>query len=95
MTEFSEALHWSSSPTPFRAFILSEMAGIELKRSKFPKAAGHLREALQISPQTMNYHASLAQALNQQGLTKEADEEMRVEAGIRQQIVQEQRASRN
>jgi hypothetical protein len=95
MTEFSEALHWSSSPTPFRAFILSEMAGIELKRSEFPKAAGHLREALQISPQTMNYHAWLAQALNQQGLTKEADEEMRIEAGIRQQVVQEQRASRN
>ncbi|MCU1341885.1 MAG: Tetratricopeptide repeat protein, partial [Candidatus Acidoferrum typicum] len=95
MTEFSEALRWSSSQTPFRAFILSEMAGIELKRSEFPKAAGHLREALQICPQTLNYHAWLAQALNQQGLSKEADEEMRVEAGIRQRFVQQQRTSRN
>src|ERR1700730_9271709 len=95
MTEFSEALRWSSAQTPFRAFILSELAGIELKRSEFPKAAGHLREALQISPQTLNYHAWLAQALSQQGLNKEADEEMRVEAGIRQQFVQQQRTSRN
>ena len=71
------------------------MAGIELKRSEFPKAAGHLREALQISPQTMNYHASLAQALNQQGLTKEADEEMRIETGIRRQVAQKQRTTRN
>jgi Tfp pilus assembly protein PilF len=71
------------------------MAGIELKRSAFPQAAGHLREALQISPQTLNYHAWLAQALNQQGLSKEADEEMRVEAGIRQQFVQQQRTLRN
>lgn len=95
MTEFSEALRRSSPQTPFRAFILSEMAEIELKRSEFPEAAGHLREALRISPQTLNYHAWLAQALNQQGLTKEADEEMRVEAGIRKQFVREQRASRN
>ena len=95
MTEFSEALRRSSSQTSFRAFILSEMAEIELKRSEFPEAAGHLREALRISPQTLNYHAWLAQALNQQGLTKEADEEMRVEAGIRKQFVREQRASRN
>jgi Flp pilus assembly protein TadD len=95
MTEFSEALRWSSAQTPFRAFILSELAGIELKRSEFPKAAGHLREALQISPQTLNYHAWLAQALSQQGLSKEADEEMRVEAGIRQRFVRQQRTSRN
>ena len=95
MTEFSEALRRSAPHAPFRAFLLSEMAAIELKHSQFREAAGHLREALQISPQTLNYHAWLAEALNQQGLIQEADEEMRVEAAIRQRFVQEQRASRN
>jgi len=95
MTEFSGALLRSSPQTSFRAFLLSEMAAIELKRSQYPEAAGHLREALQISPQTLNYHAWLAQALNQQGLVKEAAEEMRIEAAIRKRFVQEQRAARD
>jgi protein O-mannosyl-transferase len=95
MAEYAKALHWSTRPTLFRAFLLSEVAEIELKRSEFPEAAGHLREALQIAPQTLNYHALLAQALSQQGRIEEADEEMRLEAGIRQRFVQEQRASRD
>jgi protein O-mannosyl-transferase len=95
MAEYAKALHWSTRPTLFRAFLLSEVAEIELERSEFPEAAGHLREALQIAPQTLNYHALLAQALSQQGRIEEADEEMRVEAGIRQRFVQEQRASRD
>jgi tetratricopeptide (TPR) repeat protein len=94
MAEYAKALHWSTRPTPLRAFLLSEMAEIELKRSEFPEAAGHMREALQIAPQTLNYHALLAQALSRQGRIQEADEEMRVEASIRQQLVQDQRASR-
>lgn len=93
--EFATAIQLSVRPTPFRAFLLSEMAEIELKRSQFPQAADHLREAVQIAPQTMNYHALLAQALAPQGRTKEADEEMRIEAGIRQRTAREQRASVN
>ena len=69
------------------------MANIELKRLELPAATGHLREALQIAPQTMNYHSMLAQALTQQGQTKEAEEELRLEANIRQRFVKEQRAS--
>jgi tetratricopeptide (TPR) repeat protein len=95
MAEYAKALHWSTSPTALRAVVLSEMTGIELKRSEFQEAADHAREAIQIAPQTLNYHSLLAQALSRQGHTREADEEMRIEAGIRQRYVQEQRASKN
>ena len=94
LAEYAEALHWSTRPTPFRAFLLSEMAEIELKRLQFSEAANHMREAVQIAPQTLNYHSLLAEALSQQGRTQEADAEMRLETGIRQRVVQEQRASR-
>jgi hypothetical protein len=95
MTEYSKALRCSSPPSAFRAFLLSEMAVIELKHSQFPQAAVYLREAVQIAPQTPSYHALLAQALGPQGLQKEADAEMRAEAGIRQQFLLEQRSSRD
>jgi protein O-mannosyl-transferase len=95
MAEYERASHLASRPTQFRAFLLAEMAQIELRHSDFPEAATNMREALQIAPQTLNYHALLAQALSQQGRTKEADEEMQLEASIRQRVFQEQRASRN
>jgi cytochrome c-type biogenesis protein CcmH/NrfG len=71
------------------------LAGIELKQSEFSEATDHLREAVQIMPQSLNYHSALAQALRHQGLTKEADEEMRLEANIRLRFVQETRASKD
>ncbi len=95
MVEFETALRVSQRPTPMRAFLLSEMAQMELKHSEFSEAAEHMRQALQIAPQTLNYHALLAQALAHQGRAKEADEEMQVEAGIRQRVAQEQHASRD
>jgi tetratricopeptide (TPR) repeat protein len=93
--EFAKALQLSPRPTEFRAYQLSQLAGIELKESEFSEAAGHLREAVQIAPQSLNYHSALAQALRHQGLTKEADEEMRLEASIRLRFVQETRASKD
>ena len=93
--EFAKALQWSIRPTPFRAHLLSEIARIEIEHSEFPEAADHMHEALQIAPQTMNYHFMLAQALRHLGRTEEADEEMRLEASIRQQYLQEQRASKD
>jgi Flp pilus assembly protein TadD len=93
MMEYEEALYWSSSPSEFRASLLSEMAELELKHSEFHEAAGHMREALQIAPQTLNYHALLAEALSHQGLNEEAGEEMRLEAGVRQRIVLERHSS--
>ena len=50
---------------------------------------GHLREALQIAPQTLSYHGMLAVALRQQGRTQEADEEVHLEAGVRKTFIQE------
>jgi tetratricopeptide (TPR) repeat protein len=93
--EFAKALELSTRPTEFRAYQLSQLAGIELKQSEFSEAADHLREAVQITPQSLNYHSALAQALRHQGLTKEADEEMRLEASIRLRFVQETRASKD
>jgi Flp pilus assembly protein TadD len=88
--EYIKALQWSPRPTEFRAFLLAELAGTELKRSEFPEAAGHLSEAVQISPQALNYHSLLAVALTREGRSKEADEAMRAELGIRQRFVQDQ-----
>ena len=93
--EFAKALQLSPRQTEFRAYQLSQLAGIELKQSEFSEAADHLREAVQIAPQSLNYHSALAQALRHQGLTKEADEEMRLEASIRLRFVQETRASKD
>jgi protein O-mannosyl-transferase len=95
LAEYEKGLQLSIRLTPFRAHLLSEVAGIELKRSEFPEAADHLREAVQITPETLNYHSLLAQALRQQGRTKEADEEMRLEASVRQRVVQELLPSKN
>jgi tetratricopeptide (TPR) repeat protein len=93
--EFAKALQLSPRPTEFRAYQLSQLAGIELKHSEFSEAADHLHEAVQIAPQSLNYHSALAQALRHQGLTKEADIEMRLEASIRLRFVQEMRASKD
>jgi len=84
LAEYKKALELSVRPNPFRAFLLSETAQIELKRSEFSEAAAHLREAVQIAPHTLNYHSLLAQALTRQGQTQEADEEMRDQRASRE-----------
>jgi tetratricopeptide (TPR) repeat protein len=90
LDEYSEALRWSPDATEFRAFLLSEMAEVELKQSNFSAGVDHLREAIQIAPDTLNYHALLAQALSGQGRAAEASQEMRLEAGIRERAAKEQ-----
>ena len=92
--EYAMALRWTLSQSPFRAFILSELAAIELKRSEPRAAAGQMREALRISPQTLGYHALLAQALKQQGQPEEADKESELENSIQQRFVLDHRTSR-
>jgi protein O-mannosyl-transferase len=89
--EFEAALHCAPGPPASRALLLSEAAQLELKRSEFSEAAAHLREAVQLAPETVNYHALLAEALNLEGQTEEAAEEMRLESGIRQKYLQERR----
>jgi Tfp pilus assembly protein PilF len=89
LEEYAKALRWTESPTPFRAYILYEMANIEVKHSQSEQAADHVREALRIAPQTMNYHGLLAHALLQEGRTQEANDEMRMEASVRQQFLRD------
>jgi tetratricopeptide (TPR) repeat protein len=93
--EFETALQCTSGRPDFRGFLLSEMAQLEMKHSKFTEAAAHLTEAVQLAPGILNYHALLAEALTREGRTQEAEAEMRVEAGIRQKSVQAERDSRD
>ena len=95
MAEYEKALQLDSSSGAFRALLLFEMARLELKQSENPQAEGHMREAVRNAPQVLNFHALLAQALSRQGRNQEAEEEMRVEASIRQRSVQSQHASRD
>ena len=93
--EYQKALELSAAAAPFRAYILSRMADLELKQSNFQDAAVHLQAAVQISPESPDYHASLARALNHQGRAEEAKEQLRLEATLRQRAVPERRASSN
>jgi tetratricopeptide (TPR) repeat protein len=93
--EYEAALRCVPSSPKFRAFLLSETAQLELKHSEFSAAAEHMSEAVKLAPDALNYHALLAQALSHEGQTQEAETEMRLEAGVRRQIAQEERASRN
>jgi tetratricopeptide (TPR) repeat protein len=95
MAEFKKALELSAHAAPFQAIILSRMADLELKRREVPEAVAHLRMAAQLAPDDPNYHAALALALSQEGLTEEAEEQSRLEAGARKQLGQVQRASNN
>ena len=82
--EYANALRWTAGETPFRASILYKLANIEVKHSQSEQGAAHMREALRIAPQTLNYHAVMAEALREQGRTQEADDEMLQEAATRQ-----------
>lgn len=89
--EFEAALHCAPGSPASRALLLSEAAQFELKRSEFSQAAAHLREAVQLAPETVNYHALLAEALDLEGQAEEAAEEMKLESGIRQKYAKERR----
>ena len=91
--EFDVALACPQGPPESRALLLSEAAQLELKRADFPEAAEHAREAAELAPDALNYHAVLAEALRQEGHTDEAAAAMKIEAGIRSRTVQQRRAS--
>jgi len=85
--EFQKVLQFTPSPTPFRAFVLYRLANIQLKRGQLSGATDHLREATQIDPQQLNYHAALAVALREQGLTQEAEQAVQREAALRSELL--------
>ncbi len=87
--EYARALELAPRPTPYRAYLLYRLATIQVKDSNFVEGEGYLREAVRIAPQTPSYHAILAQALRQEGRAQEADEQMRLEAGIQKNTIRD------
>lgn len=95
LAEYQKALGLKPPSVPQRAYILSQMAELELKHSNYQEAATHLREAVQLSPETPNYHALFAEALSREGQTQEAQKEWQIEASVQQRAARERRASKD
>jgi tetratricopeptide (TPR) repeat protein len=87
--EYTVALHRISKPTPYRAYLLYRLGTLEVRKSNSREGEDHLREALQIAPQTLSYHAMLADALRQQGRMQDADAEMRLEDSVQKAFIRE------
>lgn len=79
----------SGAPTHLRATILYRLAEVDLRHFQSEEAEKCLREAVLIEPQAMSYHALLAQALQQRGQGREADEQMKLEASLKQQFTRQ------
>jgi protein O-mannosyl-transferase len=92
-TQHKRALQLDSGgPTHLRATILYRLAGLDLQHSKLEEAESCLREALAIDPKAMSYHALLAQVLKQRGHGQEADEQMKLEASVKEEFVRQHSA---
>lgn len=91
LAEYQKALDLMTPHSPKRAYIDSRIAELDAKRLNFRDAEARLREAVRLEPQMADYHASLAQVLNQQGQTREAEEERKLESSLRRNANQEQR----
>lgn len=95
MTEYQKALEFSTQSAVFHAYVLSRVAALELKLSKYEQAEAQLREAVNLAPDVPDYYALLAQALNCEGQTQEANEAMRLEASLRQRAARERSPSKD
>lgn len=92
-TEHKTALQLDSGErTHLRAIILYRLAGLDLNHSKLEEAESCLREAIAIEPNAMSYHALLAQVLKQEGRENEADEQMKLEARVKEQFIRQHSA---
>jgi tetratricopeptide (TPR) repeat protein len=92
-TEHRRALQLDAGEgTHLRAIILYRLAGLDLNHSKLEEAESCLREAIAIEPNAMSYHALLAQVLKQEGREQEADEQMKLEASVKQQFIRQHSA---
>ncbi len=89
--EYQTALQLAPSASPMRASILYRIAEIEMRLARPETAEARLREATQIAPEMMNYHAALAAVLRQQGKTAEAEEALRIETANRKLYLEKQR----
>lgn len=84
----------SGAPTHLRATILYRLAQVDLRHFQSEEAEKCLREAVMIEPKAMSYHALLAQALQQRGQEREADEQMKLEASLKEQFTRRHSAPR-
>lgn len=87
MTEFRSALILLPKQPRFRALILYELADLEVKNGNYAQAIEHLREAVNLDSQAMNYHLLLARALAHEGHAQEAEEEIRKETALRERTL--------
>lgn len=95
LAEYDQALALKPQSAPLRAYVLARVAELELKRSNYHEAEVHLREAVQLSPETPNYHALFAEALSHEGQTEEARQELQLEADAGQRAARERHASKD
>jgi protein O-mannosyl-transferase len=94
-TQYRKALQVDTGgPSHFRGRILYRLAELDLQHSQLDEAEGCAREALQIDPNAISYHALLAQVLKQEGHGQEAAEQMKLEAGVQQQFIRRHSASK-
>jgi protein O-mannosyl-transferase len=92
-TEYRKALQLDSGvPSHFREHILYRLAGLDVQHSKLKEAESCLREVLEIDPKAVGYRSLLAQVLKQQGRGQEADEQMKLEASVKQQFIRQHSA---
>ena len=85
----------TGGPSHFRARILYRLAELDLPHSQLDEAEGCAREAVQIDPNAISYHALLAQVLKQRGHGEEAAEQMKLEVSVRQQLIRPHSAPRD
>jgi protein O-mannosyl-transferase len=86
--QYRKALQLDSGGlTHFRASVLYRLAGLDVKLSNLDEAERCIREAVAIDPKAMSYHALLARVLEQLGHPEEAQDQMRLEAAVREQFM--------
>jgi protein O-mannosyl-transferase len=91
LPEYQEALLRAPAGSSRYGFLLYRIGSVESELSKLDAAAGHLRKAIEIAPTALNYHSALSEVLRKQGQTREADEELRIEATNRRQFLERHR----
>jgi hypothetical protein len=87
LVEFEKSLERVPARSPWRGHLLYRIANIESERSELDAAEAHLREAVAVAPEALNYHYALAEVLRKQGHPAEVDDLLRIEASNRKKFI--------